>query len=321
MTPSLWVHILISLVSGRHIFLGVIHPLWLLLYFCLHFCIAYLYSPEEWGLIKISHLRLSIPKPLSQHIAHLRASMLVHLLHKEFSLMMVKQGIDRWVYQNSTKKVIVLLCPFSRIIAFGVLLAQSQILGHFSTVRHEFHLMVWVLNPIREWLFTPQCSCHYCTSIPCRQVIIVDGRICSYSSGYHHLYTHDSLSTMNVSHGWRHKCIFSMFREMYMLFAEIGPYHRFVKRWRADNSLGHSLSCSGSLPSTQLDETISDTRSFTWWWKISSWGVVSSIILSLHLDFFNIWSFNILKTSSVGGFNMIPQRTFSINCFSPYFLS
>lgn len=138
-------------------------------------------------MIKISYLRLSIPKFLSQHIVHLWASVLVHLLHKEFSLMMVKQGIDRWVYQNSTKKVIVLLCPFSRIIAFGVLLAQTQILDHFSMVKHEFHLMVWVLNPSREWLFTPQCSCHYCTSIPCRQVIIVDGRICSYSSGYRHL--------------------------------------------------------------------------------------------------------------------------------------
>ena len=55
--------------------------------------------------------------------------------------------------------VISLPCSLSRMVEFdfpvGPGLIQMQVLDHPSSVRHGFHLMGWLLNPIKKCLVTP----------------------------------------------------------------------------------------------------------------------------------------------------------------------
>lgn len=53
-----------------------------------------------------------------------------------------------------------MLCPFSKIIVASPL-ELSCVPGQVHSTRYEFPFVGWVLNPIREQLFTPQHSGHY----------------------------------------------------------------------------------------------------------------------------------------------------------------
>lgn len=71
---SMWVHVCINLTMwGRHCFLGVMHPAWLLDSFYLLFSIV----PWGEGFDNDIHLGISAPKSPTPHIVWLRVTMFV----------------------------------------------------------------------------------------------------------------------------------------------------------------------------------------------------------------------------------------------------
>lgn len=62
--------------------------------------------------------------------------------------------------------------------SLGLQLIYPQMLGYPNLVGHGFHLIEWSLDLIRSWLVTPTFVLK-CTSMSCRQVTIVNGKVCS----------------------------------------------------------------------------------------------------------------------------------------------
>lgn len=90
-----------------------------------------------------------------------------------------------YVFSRIPLGVISLLCFFSRTVTSGFSPGPwSQVLGHQSSIGCRFHLMVWTLNSISYWLFTPTAFHYQYTRVSCRQVSTVDQRVCTWVGVY-----------------------------------------------------------------------------------------------------------------------------------------
>lgn len=139
---SLWIHKSISpAVPRRPCFLGVFHPNWLLLSFCLILGL----EGRDW--VEMSHfdqlfggLSLFVHCPVA--VLHLCS----YFLQEEASLMMAEWDTDPWVIRS-----LFIAAFLRRTAAFGL----SQVLGQPGHVKEGFYLMEGTSDPIRYWLVSP----------------------------------------------------------------------------------------------------------------------------------------------------------------------
>jgi hypothetical protein len=93
----------------------------------------------------------------SVYIALFRIAVLIGINCKEKLLWLILRDALICMYSSKSLGVILILCPFSRIIALGSLLKLMIYLatGSFSNARYGLHLMEWTSVLIRKWLITP----------------------------------------------------------------------------------------------------------------------------------------------------------------------